>query len=239
MTMELASNRREELEQRLDAVGARIRAAANAAGRNPADVSLLAITKTRPTTDIKQLADLGVAAVGENKAQELVAKHESLSDLVTRWHFVGQLQRNKIKSIVSFVDTIQSVDRTQLVRALSVAASERDRNPINCLIQVDLDPESTRGRGGVRPEGVAELAELIALSPALNLSGVMGVASQADTAEASFERLAAASDVVRQVDASATTISAGMSGDFESAIAAGSTQVRLGAALLGPRSIVR
>ena len=226
-------SRRDELASGLAAVRERIAVAAASAGRDPADITLIAVTKTWPATDVRLLSELGVSDVGENRDQEAAAKHAACGDLPLRWHFIGQVQRNKAASITSYADVVHSVDRTVLVEALDHNA-ERHARRITALVQVALD--DTTGRGGVPIEQVADVAGAIAASQWLTLGGVMAVAPLGADPDAAFARLAAAAGEVRATDPEATIVSAGMSGDLDAAIRHGATHVRIGTALLGHRS---
>ncbi|HEY0868757.1 MAG TPA: alanine racemase, partial [Acidothermaceae bacterium] len=170
--------------------------------------------------------------------QEAVPKIREVNEVAApvpllHWHFVGALQTNKCASVVTYASLVHSVDRLRLVSALGRAARDRAVPRVRCLVQVDLDEISRPGRAGARPQDVDALADAIASQPGLELAGVMAVAPLG--AEPAFAALAAIADGVRQRHPSATVISAGMSGDLESAIANGSTHVRVGAALLGSR----
>jgi PLP dependent protein len=223
-----------EVAASLARVRARIGAACQAAGRSSGEVTLIAITKTFPASDVRVLSSLGVRDVGENRDQEAAPKAAACADLRDQltWHFVGQLQTNKAASVVRYTDVIHSVDRLRLVTALGAAARKAGRS-LTCLVQVSLDDDP--GRGGVREEEVPVIAAGLAGEAALELGGVMAVAPQgADPAEA-FGRLADIAAQVRVAHPGATMISAGMSGDLEAAISAGATHVRIGTALLGGR----
>ncbi len=227
--------RRAELADRLHRVRERIGAACAAAGRDPAELTLIAITKTRPASDVRLLYELGQRDFGENRDQEAAPKAAQCADLPITWHFVGQLQTNKAPSVVRYADVVQSVDRLRLVRALGAAARQQER-VLTCLIQVSLagtadDP----GRGGAPLGQVPALAEALAAEQGLVLGGIMAVAPLGVPAAGAFAGLAPASAAVRAVRPSATTISAGMSGDLEEAVAAGATHLRIGPALLGDR----
>lgn len=232
--------RREEINAALVEVRERIDAARAAAGRlDP--VGLVVVTKTFPSSDVDLLAQLGVTDVGENRDQEAAAKRRACGSDADglRWHMIGQLQRNKARSVVTWADMVESVDRAALVPALGTAAREAGRR-IDVLIQVNLDPQPTPGRGGAMPDDALGLADLVADHEALRLAGLMGVAPHpvglpADSARAAFDRLAALAGRVREVHPDATVVSAGMSGDLEEAVAAGATQVRIGGAVLGTR----
>ncbi|MFE1247859.1 YggS family pyridoxal phosphate-dependent enzyme [Streptomyces sp. NPDC058735] len=234
------TDRRDEIAVNLAKVERRIADACAAAGRARDDVTLIVVTKTYPASDVRILAGLGVRHVAENRDQDAAPKAEACSDLPLTWHFVGQLQTNKVRSVVGYADFVQSVDRAKLVTALSKEAGRAGREP-GCLIQVALDAgESARGeRGGVAPGGVAELADLVAGAPGLRLAGLMTVApltgEYAGREQAAFERLMDLSTDLRRSHPAATMVSAGMSADLEQAVAAGATHVRVGSAVLGVR----
>jgi PLP dependent protein len=233
--------RREELAAGLARVEERIAGACDAAGRERSDVTLVVVTKTHPVRDVRLLAGLGVRHVAENRDQEAAEKAAACADLSLNWHFVGQLQTNKVRSVVSYADYVHSVDRPRLVTALSAAVLRRERGPLSCLIQVALEKEGDQGgaRGGVAPDGVAELAGAIAAAPGLRLAGLMMVAplagAHAGRPGVAFERLVEISRDLRRTDPAANMVSAGMSGDLEQAIGAGATHVRVGSAVLGVR----
>jgi len=225
-----------ELSANLQALRARIAVACAVAGR-PADaVTLIAITKTFPASDVRLLAGLGVTDVGENKDQEAARKAAECADVEPplRWHFVGQLQVNKVKSVVRYADVVHSVDRSRLIGALGSRARAVGR-VVTCLIQVDLDPHPDPGRGGASPGDVPALAAEVAATGGLVLGGVMAIAPLGAPPRPAFRRLAEVADVVRAAYPAATMISAGMTGDLEEAIGEGATHVRVGTALLGSR----
>ena len=227
--------RLDDIAANLEAVRQRIADAAEAAARPAADVTLVAVTKTFPTSDVRLLAELGVRDVGENRDQEAAPKAAELTDLDLRWHFVGQLQTNKCRSVASYAHLVHSVDRTRLVRALA-AAAERAGRLLGALVQVALDDD--RHRGGAPVAEVARVADAVADEPALRLRGVMAVApltgAFADPDRA-FARLAEVAAQLRRDHPEARMISAGMSADLEAAVAHGATHVRVGTALLGGR----
>jgi PLP dependent protein len=228
-------SRKDDLAANLAAVRERIAQACAAAGRSPGDVGLIAVTKTFPSSDVRLLAELGVTDVAENRDQEARPKANDCDDLDLTWHFVGQLQTNKTRSVTSYADVVHSVDRIKLVGALSRAAVGEGRT-VRCLVQVALD--DSEGRGGVRPGGVIEIAHALAGAEGLELGGVMAVAPlDADPAPA-FARLAEISNSLREEYPGAITVSAGMSADLEQAIASGATHVRVGTALLGGRQAI-
>jgi pyridoxal phosphate enzyme (YggS family) len=229
--------RRSELAANLTSVRRRIAAACAAAGRDAAEITMIAVTKTFPASDVRLLAELGVADIGENRDKEAAPKAAACVDLPVTWHFVGQLQTNKARSVVRYADVVHSVDRPRLVTALSAAAVRAGRVP-RCLVQVALDDEPARG--GARTADVPALAEQIATADGLELAGVMAVAPLGADPAAAFAVLADVAAAVRAEHPAATVVSAGMSGDLEQAIACGATHVRVGTALLGGRrAIVR
>ncbi|MFI6446426.1 YggS family pyridoxal phosphate-dependent enzyme [Kitasatospora sp. NPDC050543] len=234
--------RYEELGANLEVVERRIVAACEAAGRPRRDVTLIVVTKTYPAEDSALLAALGVRDVAENRDQDAAPKAELCRNLPLDWHFVGQLQTNKVRSVVRYANHVHSVDRVRLAESLSAAVLKAGRPELGCLVQVALDKEAGEGEGraGVAPSEVRALADAIADTPGLRLDGVMTVAPLAgplagDPARA-FERLAEIATAVRASHPAATMVSAGMSGDLEQAVAAGATHVRVGTAVLGVRS---
>ncbi|MFE7933586.1 YggS family pyridoxal phosphate-dependent enzyme [Streptomyces sp. NPDC057456] len=234
------TDRKRELAANLAKVEERIAAACVTAGRERAEVTLIVVTKTYPASDVRLLSELGVRHVAENKDQDAAPKAAECAGLPLRWHFVGQLQTNKVRSVVGYADVVQSVDRARLVTALSKEAVRAGRE-VGCLLQVALDAgASERGeRGGVAPGGVEELAALVAGSPGLRLDGLMTVApltgEYAGRQREAFGRLMDLSTDLRRTHPAANMVSAGMSADLEEAVAAGATHVRVGTAVLGVR----
>ncbi|MFI7100421.1 YggS family pyridoxal phosphate-dependent enzyme [Streptomyces sp. NPDC050161] len=234
------TDRRTELAGNLARVEERIATACAAAGRRRDEVTLIVVTKTYPASDVRLLAELGVRQVAENRDQDAAPKAAECADLPLTWHFVGQLQTNKVRSVAGYAGFVQSVDRARLVTALSREAVRAERE-IGCLVQVALDAGSgERGsRGGVAPDRVPALAEEIAGAQGLRLDGVMTVAplsgSYAGRQRAAFERLMEISSDLRAAYPAANMVSAGMSTDLEDAVAAGATHVRVGTAVLGVR----
>jgi hypothetical protein len=225
-----------ELAANLTAFRHRLAAACAACGRDPAEITLIAVTKTFPAADVRLLAELGVTDVGENRDQEAAAKHAELDDLPVRWHFVGALQRNKARSVARYADVVHSVDRPALVASLDAAAVKAGRR-ITALVQVSVDPPGdVQGRSGAEPSAVPGLAAAIAAADGLELGGVMAVAPLGADPDPAFSALAEVAASVRAAHPDATIVSAGMSGDFESALRHGATHLRIGTALLGRRS---
>jgi pyridoxal phosphate enzyme (YggS family) len=226
------SLRREELAVRLAAVRERISAACAAAGRKPQDVTLIAVTKTFPASDVRLLNGLGVTDFGENRDAEAAPKAAQCADLDLVWHFIGQLQTNKAASVARYATFVHSVDRLRLIHALGTAARHAGR-VIECLIEVSLDGDPDRG--GTPAGQVPGLAEALMAETGLVLAGVMAIAPLGLPPADAFASLLDSAAAVRAVRPAATVISAGMSGDLEAAIAAGATHVRIGTALLGDR----
>ncbi|MFI0167357.1 YggS family pyridoxal phosphate-dependent enzyme [Streptomyces sp. NPDC017095] len=234
------TDRKTELAANLAKVEERIAAACAGAGRAREEVTLIVVTKTYPASDVRILSELGVRHVAENRDQDAAPKAAACADLPLKWHFVGQLQTNKVRSVLGYADVVQSVDRSRLVTALSKEAVRTGRE-LGCLLQVALDAgASGRGeRGGVAPDGIEELAGLVADAPGLRLDGLMTVApltgAYAGREQAAFEQLMDLSTDLRRGHPAATMVSAGMSADLEQAVAAGATHVRIGSAVLGVR----
>lgn len=242
------AGRRRQLAEALDRVEERLARACAAAGRKREDVTLVVVTKTYPASDVRLLTDLGVRHVAENRDQEAAAKAAECAGLPLDWHFVGQLQTNKVRSVVRYADYVHSLDRARLVDTLSAAVLGAGRPELPCLIQVALEQDGPAGadqrvRGGAAPGEVPGLAELVLRAPGLRLAGLMTVAplggAYAGRPAAAFARLMDISRSLRVTVPAATMVSAGMSVDFEEAIAAGATHVRVGSAVLGVRSPLR
>ncbi|WP_419994185.1 YggS family pyridoxal phosphate-dependent enzyme [Streptomyces boninensis] len=241
------SDRKDELAANLARVEERIAAACKAAGRDRDEVTLIVITKTYPASDVRLLAELGVTHVGENRDQEAAPKAAECADAGLTWHFVGQLQTNKARHVAAYADYVHSVDRVRLVTSLAAGAAREERE-LGVLLQVALDKEGmtaeeAAGRGGVAPEGVAELADAVAAADGLRLDGLMTVAPlsgpYAGRQQQAFRRLVEISSGLRAAHPGASMVSAGMSGDLEEAVAAGATHVRVGSAVLGVRPRLR
>ena len=226
------SSRREELAARLADVRGRIAKACEVAGRDAGDITLIAVTKTRPASDVRLLSALGLRDVGENRDAEAAPKAAQCAEENLTWHFIGQLQTNKCDSVVRYASVVHSVDRARLVHALGRAARRAERT-VDCLIEVSLDGDPARG--GAPAGEVAALAETLEAESGLMLRGVMAIAPLGLAPAAAFARLLDSASAVRAVRPSATVISAGMSGDLEAAVEAGATHLRIGTALLGDR----
>ncbi len=234
------TDRKAQLAANLARVERRIAQACAAAGRERDEVTLIVVTKTYPASDVRYLAELGVREVAENRDQDAAPKATECAELDLKWHFVGQLQTNKARSVVRYADFVHSVDRLRLVDALSTAATRAERE-VGCLVQVALDASSgsVGRRGGAAPDDVPAVADAIAAAPGLRLAGVMTVAPlagrYAGKPRAAFDRLMEIASALREAHPAATMVSAGMSSDLEDAVAAGATHVRVGTAVLGVR----
>jgi PLP dependent protein len=224
--------RREELALRLAEVRDRIAKACEAAGRDVSELTLIAVTKTKPASDVRLLSELGVRDIGENRDAEAAPKAAECADLDLTWHFVGQLQTNKCASVARYASVVHSVDRPRLISALGQAARRAGR-VIEGLVEVSLDGDPDRG--GALAEQVPALAEALAAEEGLVLGGVMAIAPLSMPPADAFARLMVSAAAVREIRPAATVVSAGMSGDLEAAVEAGATHLRIGTALLGDR----
>lgn len=216
-------------------VRSRIRSAAIAAGRDPESIALVAVTKAKTAESVRLAATAGVTDFGENYLQEAQVKMDQLADLKLTWHFIGGIQSNKTRAIAERFDWVQSVDRLSVARRLS---EQRPFHapPLNVCIQVALVPEPTKG--GVAPDELAALAAAIAGLPKLVLRGLMCVPPPQPNVAAERAVFASLRMALQDLNAAGLkldTLSMGMSGDFESAIAEGATLVRIGTALFGAR----
>lgn len=187
------------------------------------------VTKFQPVSLVRELADLGVRDIGENRHQEAVVKAAEVDDARLAWHFVGQLQSNKAKAVRRYASTVHSVDRASLVDALTVD----DGTEVGVFLEIGLSDEP--GRAGVAPDDIDRLAERVLAAPGLRLLGVMGVAPLGAEPRQAFARLREVGAQLRRLEPAATAISAGMSGDFREAILEGATHLRIGTAITGFR----
>ncbi len=216
-------------------VRSRINEAAKAAGRDPASVTLVAVTKSKAAESMREAATAGVTDFGENYLQEALGKMDTLAGLPVRWHFIGALQSNKTRPVAERFDWVHSIDRWSVARRLS---EQRPFHapPLNACIQVALVPEPTKG--GIEPERLPELAQQMAALPRVKLRGLMCIPPpQPDTRSerAVFARLRGLLEGLNARGLALDTLSMGMSADFESAIAEGATMVRIGTAIFGER----
>jgi pyridoxal phosphate enzyme (YggS family) len=220
------TTRKEEIAQNLSEVKERIQRAAKSVDRDPTSVQLIVVTKTFPISDIEILRDLGESNFGENRDQEAGPKAESIP---ATWHFQGQIQSNKIKSICEWADVIHSISSEKEI--LKFAQSPRKHQ---VFLQVSLDGQV--GRGGASPADLTKLADLVNQSNNLELLGLMAVAPLDVEPEKAFTDLALINQGFVGRYPTAKFLSAGMSGDFEAAIKYGATHIRVGSSILGSRS---
>lgn len=223
------------LAQNINDVLERIAAACARAGRNPAEVQLLAASKSRLPEEVDEAARLGVRLFGENKVQEARAKIPLCSARV-EWHFIGHLQKNKVRDAVRLFDMIHSVDSAELARLLDEEAAEQGRR-VRVLLQVNVAGESSKF--GLRPADVRETAAVVNELPRLELCGLMTMAPYCEDPERArpwFRQLRELRDALeRDLGVRLPELSMGMSGDLEPAVEEGATIVRVGTALFGPR----
>lgn len=214
----------------------RIAEAARRFGREPGSVRLLAVGKTQPPEAIEQVYRLGQRDFGENYLQEALPKMQALRGLPgIQWHFIGRIQTNKTRDIAEHFDWVHSVDRLIIARRLNDQRPAK-REPINVCLQVNLEGET--GKGGIAPADAPLLAEQIAALPRLKLRGLMCIPAEHEDFEAQrrvFARLRRLQEELNLQGRGLDTLSMGMSGDLEAAIAEGSNMVRVGTALFGPR----
>jgi len=220
------SDRKAEISRNLQEVKERINGAAKSVNRDPNEIQLIVVTKTFPISDIEILRDLGVSNFGENRDQEAGPKAQTIPAI---WHFQGQIQSNKIKSICEWADVIHSISSEKEI--LKFAQSARKHQ---VFLQVSLDGQV--GRGGASPADLAQLADLVNESNNLDLMGLMAVAPLGVEPDKAFTDLAQINQGFAGQFPNSKFLSAGMSGDFEAAIKNGATHIRVGSSILGSRS---
>jgi PLP dependent protein len=223
---------REQVERNIDEVRARIAAAAARSGRDPDDVSLVAVTKTLRTEQIRWALDAGIRDLGENYVQDLVRRRDEIAE--GTWHFIGTLQTNTAHRVADHADVVQTVAGERAARRLAGRAARSGRT-LDALIEVDL----TEHRTGVAPDALPAIADLIASLDGLHLIGLMTVPAIPEAAEdsrASFARLRELRDEIREEHPDVLALSMGMSLDYEVAVEEGATMVRIGTALFGART---
>jgi len=227
-------SRKDQILSNLESVKEKISAAAQAAGRSPSEITLIAVTKTFPVSDLEILYELGVRNFGENRDQEAAPKVGVLPADIT-WHFQGGIQSNKLKSISNWASVIHSVDKFKYAQMISQFSVDKTKE---IFIQVSLDtlPQS---REGVDPADLMQLAEQIMSLPNLEVKGLMAVAPLDQPTEQAFVRLQQIQQRFIQLYPAASSLSSGMSGDYELAISLGATHVRIGSSILGNRSPIK
>jgi pyridoxal phosphate enzyme (YggS family) len=224
-----------ELAQRYNQIVEQVASAASASGRSSKDITLVVVTKNHPPQLVFDLIALGARDFGENRDQEAAPKAKEVlaaSSETMRWHFIGQLQTNKVRSVLDYADLIHSLDRESLLTELQKRTAERT-NPLGVFIQVNLteDPD----RGGVRVNELEPFATKVLESKGLRLEGLMGVGGLDKDPAIEFERLAGLSIQLQKIAPEAKGLSMGMSSDFEVAIGFGATHLRIGTAITGKR----
>ncbi|HEY5707693.1 MAG TPA: YggS family pyridoxal phosphate-dependent enzyme [Terrimicrobiaceae bacterium] len=226
----------DDISHRLETVRAQISTAAHAAGRDPAEIGLVAVSKTQAALSVREAFDAGQVLFGESRAQELVAKAPLLPSL-TRWHFIGHLQKNKIRKVLPLVELIHAVDSIDLALDIDRIAAELGLFP-RVLLEVNVSGERTKF--GFKPEDLREQVERLFALPRVQVEGLMTIAPALERAEEArpfFARLRTLRDeITAETGTRLTTLSMGMSGDFIPAIEEGATLVRVGTAIFGTRA---
>lgn len=220
------SSRYDEIASNLERVRELVKNSAETSGRKYEDITVIAVTKTFPVSDVHILASLDVHHYGENRDSDAAPKAAAVPGT---WHFQGQIQSNKLKSIASWASVIHSLDEIRHIQALDKVASGQ----IGVFLQVSLD--GAEGRGGAAPDNLSALADSVLSSTHLNLMGLMAVAPIDISSDQAFEKLATIYDAFKASYPMAKSLSAGMSNDFESAISHGATHIRVGSSILGSR----
>ena len=224
-----------QLTERYRSVNERIAASCIAAGRSVSDVELVVVTKNHSAEVVAELYDLGHRQFGENRDQEAGPKAEALAAggrLDAEWHFVGQLQSNKVRTVLSYATCIHSIDRSSLVKELAKQLGNRELE-IEGFIELNLTEDPARG--GVEPGNLPQLAHSVLEIGRIKLLGVMAVAGLGVDPRIDFEKTLQASQELQKIAPEANQLSMGMSEDFELAIEMGATHIRVGSAITGPR----
>jgi pyridoxal phosphate enzyme (YggS family) len=224
-----------ELAQRYNQIVERVASSAAASGKSAADITLVVVTKNHPPQVVLDLISLGARDFGENRDQEAAPKAKEVlasSGEDMRWHFVGQLQTNKVRSVLEYADIIHSLDRESLLVELQKRTIDRAK-PLGVFIQVNLTEDPARG--GVRVNDLDDFATKVLGSQGLRLEGLMGVGGLDKDPAVEFERLAGLSAKIQDLAPEAKGLSMGMSADFEVAIGYGATHLRIGSAITGKR----
>jgi len=216
------------IAQRLAGVQSSIADAVHTAGRAADEITMIVVTKFHPVSTIRELHELGVTDFGENRHQEAAEKAIELKDLDLRWHFIGQLQSNKAKSVLDYASVIHSLDRLSLVTALA-----RTGRAVDAFIELNLTDDP--GRGGVQPSALEEFAQATLATGTIRILGVMAVAPLGVDPRATFARVRTYSEPLRRLSPESTALSMGMSGDYVEAILEGATHLRIGTAITGNR----
>ncbi|UVL19706.1 YggS family pyridoxal phosphate-dependent enzyme [Pseudomonas sp. B21-023] len=220
------------LADNIGAIATRINTAALAAGRDPADIQLLAVSKTKPASAIREAHAAGLRHMGENYLQEALTKQQALSDLPLIWHFIGPIQSNKTKAIAEHFDWVHSVDRLKIAQRLS-EQRPTELPPLNICLQVNVSGEASKS--GCSPAELPALAQAVNVLPGLRLRGLMAIPEPTEDRAEQEAAFATLRELQAQLGLGLDTLSMGMSHDLEAAIAQGATWVRIGTALFGAR----
>ncbi|WP_456292248.1 YggS family pyridoxal phosphate-dependent enzyme [Pseudomonas sp. AK106] len=220
------------IAENISTLAERIRSAAQAVQRDPASVGLLAVSKTKPASDLREAYDAGLRDFGENYLQEALGKQAELTDLPLIWHFIGPIQSNKTRAIAENFAWVHSVDRLKIAQRLSEQRPPA-LPPLNICIQVNVSGEASKS--GCSPEDLPALAQAISALPNLKLRGLMAIPEPTDDRDEQNASFTAVSTLQAQLGLPLDTLSMGMSHDLEAAIAQGATWVRIGTALFGAR----
>lgn len=227
------------LSDRLQSIHQRIDEASNACGRTRSEIELVVVTKNHGYELALELLKLGENQFGENKDQEAsakaiqIAEHLSPGEIAPTWHFVGQLQTNKVKSMLTYSSVLHSLDRMSLLKELEKQLAKSPERSLDAFIELNLTEDPSRG--GIEPKNLIEFSEQVLQVGQINLLGVMGVAGLGVDPAVDFATILSASEKLQELEKSARFISAGMSGDFETAIGFGATHLRIGTAITGNR----
>lgn len=217
-----------ELERAIEEVRSGVARSCERAGRRPEEVRLIAVTKEIPAEAVHQAAAAGLDEFGENYAQDLETKRAAAPE--ARWHFIGRLQRNKVRRVLASADVVQTLEPGAASERLVALSAERDA-AVECLVEVDFTGE----RVGVRPEDAERFLERLAGAPGVRVTGLMAVAPLGEPARPSFARLRELRDALRLRFPAIVELSMGMSSDYQEAVEEGATMVRVGTAIFGPR----
>lgn len=221
------------IAENISTLAERIHNAAQAAQRDPASIGLLAVSKTKPASDLREAYAAGLRDFGENYLQEALGKQTQLSDLPLIWHFIGPIQSNKTRAIAEHFDWVHSVDRLKIAQRLS-EQRPAERPPLNICIQVNVSGEASKS--GCTPEDLPALAQAISDLPNIRLRGLMAIPEPTEDSDEQNAAFAAVRSLQDQLNLPLDTLSMGMSHDLEAAIAQGATWVRIGTALFGARN---
>jgi PLP dependent protein len=221
------------IAENISTLAERIHNAAKAVQRDPASVGLLAVSKTKPASDLRQAYDAGLRDFGENYLQEALGKQTELADLPLIWHFIGPIQSNKTRAIAENFAWVHSVDRLKIAQRLS-EQRPADLPPLNICIQVNVSGEASKS--GCTPEDLPALAQAISALPNLRLRGLMAIPEPTENSDEQNAAFAAVRTLQESLNLPLDTLSMGMSHDLEAAIAQGATWVRIGTALFGARN---